>query len=375
MGCASSKRIEATTVDIYRPAPASFAVFDINAVEEPWLLADNNTPQEHQEKPTNHVPAPILEKLNKFETDIAPHSWDEFSKALEDLKPTINNKNAIAATSPQPKPPAHVGVAQPMQKQTPQKSSSFHTLEELDEKLHSSKPSKELRKTASMRSSTEPKKKQPDDVHNNNNKKTEFSNESRIGEGFKSVKDNIFIVKDRAAREKEGKQANYVKRDPLSDFPEKCPPGGADSIVVYTTSLRGVRRTYDECARVRNVFELHVVVFDERDVSLHGEFLSELRELLGEEEASVPSVFVKGRYIGGADELDELNESGRLGRILRWARVETGMGWRACEGCGGARFVPCLDCGGSCRVLVDGGVKERCGKCNENGLVRCPACL
>jgi glutaredoxin domain-containing cysteine-rich protein 1 len=103
-----------------------------------------------------------------------------------------------------------------------------------------------------------------------------------------------------------------------------------------------------------------------------GEFLNELRDLTGEG-VSVPRVFIKGRYIGGVDEVVELNESGRLGRILVWARVERVEGRQACEGCGDARFVPCLECGGICKVLVDG-VKERCGKCIENGLVRCPTC-
>jgi glutaredoxin domain-containing cysteine-rich protein 1 len=42
-------------------------------------------------------------------------------------------------------------------------------------------------------------------------------------------------------------------------------------------------------------------------------------------------------------------------------------------GCGGARFVPCWECGGSCKVVVGDGV-ERCGKCNENGLIMCPIC-
>ncbi|KAJ4711863.1 Glutaredoxin [Melia azedarach] len=366
MGCASSKRIEAT-IDIYRPAPASFAVFDINAIQEPWLTADNTT-QEQQEKPA-HVPAPILEKLNKFESD-APHSWDEVRKALEDLKPSINNSNgtiaAAAATPPKP-----VNVSVPIQKQNqnqPRKSLSFHTLEELDEKL-SAKPAKDLRKTESMRSDTKEKTKMTNDES-----RLEAVARTEKGEGFKSVKDNIFIVKDRMEREREGRQANYdkLRRDPLSDFPEKCPPGGADSVVVYTTSLRGVRRTFEDCSRVRSIFEVNNVVMDERDVSLHGDFLNELKDLVGEE-ASVPRVFVKGRYIGGADELTGLNESGKLGRILRSARVEIGIGRQACEGCGGARFVPCLDCGGSCKVLVNG-EKERCGKCNENGLIHCPAC-
>lgn len=345
-------------MDVYRPAPASFAVFDINAIQEPWLTADNDKSQENQEKPT-HVPASVLEKLNKFEND-APHSWDEVSKALEDLKPAI------------PTPPINNAVSA-MQKLTPlRKRVSFHTLEEFDEKISSKQENKELKNIQSMRTE-ETNKKKPEPNKSDSEPRVEVG---LGGGGHKPVKENIFIIKDRREREKEGKQVIFEKlrRDPLSDFPEKCPPGGADSVVVYTTSLRGVRRTFEDCARVLNIFEVHRVVTDERDVSLHGEFLKELRELVGEEEASLlPRVFVKGRYVGGWEELNELNESGKLGRIVRGGRLETGIGRQGCGGCGGARFVPCLDCGGSCKVLVDG-VKERCGKCNENGLVHCPAC-
>ncbi|KAG8659032.1 uncharacterized protein At3g28850 [Manihot esculenta] len=366
MGCSSSKRVEAT-LDVYRPPPSSFAVFDINSIQEPWLSLDNSA-RENQEKST-HLPAPILEKLNKLESD-APHSWEEVSKALEEL----NNKNSVVApVRPSTlNPPAKVTAASanptPEKTPPPRKSSSFHTLEELDAKL-SSKPQKELRKTESLR--TELKK--PEATKIESRVMVEPATES--GNVIKPVKENIFILRDRQEREKEGKMANYdkIKWDPLSDFPEKCPPGGGDSVVIYTTSLRGVRRTYEDCNRLRSLLEVHRVVFDERDVSLHGEFLNEIRELLGEE-GSVPRVFVKGRYIGGVEKVVELNESGRLGRILNWARVERGVGRQACEGCGGARFMPCLDCGGSCKVIVDG-VKERCGKCNENGLVLCPACL
>ncbi|XWS48785.1 hypothetical protein CRYUN_Cryun13aG0106200 [Craigia yunnanensis] len=361
MGCSASKRSKAT-VDIYRPPPSSFAVFDLNAIDEPWVKVEQ-APQQNQEKPT-HLPAMILEKLNTFET--APHSWDEVSKALEDLKPTINNNNdnkkLQAPTSP-PKP------AKQVNKQQPRKSLTFHTLEEFDAKLSSKPVANELRKTESMRKEMK-------------TKTTEVKNQepkvSAQPAGFKSIKENIFLIRDRQEREKEGRMANYdklmSKRDPLSEFPEMCPPGGADSVVIYTTSLRGVRRTFEDCTKIRGIFEVQRVVFDERDVSLHGEFLNELRNLLGEE-ASVPRVFVKGRYLGGAEEVSELNETGKLGKILSMAHAERGVGRQACGGCGGARFVPCLECGGSCKVVVSGDKRERCGKCNENGLVHCPTCL
>jgi len=67
--------------------------------------------------------------------------------------------------------------------------------------------------------------------------------------------------------------------------------GGSETGVVYTTSLRGVRKTFEDYNRV------HRVVFDERDVSLHREFLRDVKELVGEAVA-LPWVFVKGRYMG-----------------------------------------------------------------------------
>ncbi|KAH7513717.1 hypothetical protein FEM48_Zijuj11G0010800 [Ziziphus jujuba var. spinosa] len=376
MGCASSKRVEASA-DIYRPAPASFAVFDINSIQEPWLMVSDTKPQDHNEKPT-FVPTQILEKLNNLDSaEQAPHSWDEVSKALEDLKPSLAQANSVFS-APTTTTPAKPGSVQPseLKKQSHgnskvvNKSLSFHTIEEFDAKLNPKPPASELRKTESMKTEQV--------------KKTEKT-EQRVPEApngiIKPVKENIFIVRDRLEREKEGKQANFDKLismrvNPLSQYPEKCPPGGNDSVVLYTTSLGGVRKTYEDCNRVRAMLEGHRVVFDERDVALHGGFLSELKELIGEEEGvSVPRLFVKGRYLGGAEQVVELNETGRLGKMLSYAKVERGIGRLGCEGCGGARFVPCLECGGSCKVVVDGDKKQRCSVCNENGLVHCPACL
>ncbi|XP_008239179.2 PREDICTED: LOW QUALITY PROTEIN: glutaredoxin domain-containing cysteine-rich protein CG31559 [Prunus mume] len=352
MGCASSKRVEAA-VD-YKPAPASYAVFDINAIQEPWLVFDNTTLQEQQqshEKPA-HVPAQILDKLKSLETEAeaAPHTWDEVSKALENLKPKTDPK-----CKPEPSPTPSPAQNEQTSSRKPRKSLSFHTLDELDKKL-APKPA-DMRKSESMRSLC---KLNTESTRSESRVDSEATQSTQSAAGYiKPVKENIFIMRDRMEREKEGKLAVYdrlmkSKRDPLSEYPERCPPGGADS-------------------------GCHRVVYDERDVALHGEFLGELRGLLGEESnnsdggVGVPRVFVKGRYLGGAEELVELNESGVFGRMVKLAGVERGVGWRACEGCGGARFVPCMECGGSCKVVV-GDKRERCPKCNENGLVQCVAC-
>ncbi|CAN1254484.1 Uncharacterized protein At5g39865 [Linum perenne] len=375
MGCASSKRIEAA-VDVYRPPPSSFAVFDVASIQEPWLSSsdDHHDPKLDKPSTNNNVPPHLLDKLHKLDSaaDVAPRSWDEVSKDLEDLKPAIK---PIPAAATAVNPPSKSPVPAPPMKREPRRSFSFHTLEELDSK--STAPKSKMRKSESARSLVDLKK-----------KLVSTATESRLAAEspstaatvvIKPVRENIFVLRDRMAREKEGKVESVIKRGSLDDFPEKCPPGGADAVVVYTTSLRGVRKTYDACSRVLSLMELQRVATDERDVSLHAEFLTELRELVGESEStaaslSLPRVFIKGRYVGGVEEVEALNESGRLGRILSWARVERGSGRHTCEGCGGARFVPCLECGGSCKVFVDGVNKGRCGKCNENGLAHCPVC-
>ncbi|KAJ6695290.1 GLUTAREDOXIN DOMAIN-CONTAINING CYSTEINE-RICH PROTEIN CG12206-RELATED [Salix koriyanagi] len=187
MGCSSSKRIEAN-VDVYRPPPSSFAVFDINSIQEPWIVVDNSAPEK-----TSNVPAPILEKLNKFEND-APRSWDEVSKALQDLKPTLNDKTPISTPSPPQKPettPAQVAKSIQEKKQEPRKSVSFHTLEELEAKI-APKPEKELKKTEPVRTGS-----RKVEVVNKTVSRagTESVTESSGGGVIKSVKENIFSCK------------------------------------------------------------------------------------------------------------------------------------------------------------------------------------
>lgn len=41
----------------------------------------------------------------------------------------------------------------------------------------------------------------------------------------------------------------------------------------------------------------------------------------------------------------------------------------------GFRFVMCVECSRSCRVVGEDGRKSvKCNKCNENGLIQCPKC-
>ncbi|EPS57896.1 hypothetical protein M569_16922, partial [Genlisea aurea] len=302
MGCASSRT---AALDVYRAPPSSFAVFDVTAIEEPWAvkIKTDDDDADDDADDDDHLPSPpsILQKLRAIDgaDEAPPPPWTQVSKELEDLKPN--------PTKPILKPKQ---VAENTSKKSDLSSPPIRTVEELE------------------------KKRVP---------ATRAANDRSISAGKSSspLKDNMFIVRDKLEREREGRARSLlVRSNPLTDFDEILPPGGEDAVVVYTTSLGGVRRTHEDCHRVRRILESHWVVYDERDVALDAGFLSELRELLGGD-GGVPRVFVKGRYLGGAEEVAGLNEVGRLGRIFNWAGVERGIGRLGCGGCGGARFVPC----------------------------------
>ncbi|KAG6392619.1 hypothetical protein SASPL_146843 [Salvia splendens] len=159
----------------------------------------------------------------------------------------------------------------------------------------------------------------------------------------------------------------------LESYKKKCPPGGENAVVIYTTTLRGIRKTFEECNVARSTIESRNVEVIERDVSMHSAFKEEVRVLMGSKEVRVPLVFVKGRLIGGAEEMVRLDEEGKLGILLEGIPEAAEAGcWR----CGGVRFVMCVECSGSCRVVGEDRRKSvKCGKCNENGLIQCPKCV
>ncbi|XP_047968897.1 uncharacterized protein At5g39865 [Salvia hispanica] len=150
-----------------------------------------------------------------------------------------------------------------------------------------------------------------------------------------------------------------------------------NSVVVYFTSLRVIRRTFDDCSAVRSILRSFRVPIDERDLAMDSRFMEELQRILGEPEKSLltlPRVFTGGRYLGGAEEVRRLHESGELKKHLEGLPpAEPGT----CGVCGGYGFVLCKECDGSHKCYYYRGKKggfRSCTSCNENGLVRCPSC-
>ncbi|XP_050383460.1 uncharacterized protein At5g39865 [Argentina anserina] len=162
----------------------------------------------------------------------------------------------------------------------------------------------------------------------------------------------------------------------LLDFEEKCPPGGGDCVVLYLTSLTGIRKTYEDCKAIRFLLESFKVAVQERDVSMHMEFREELWKMF-DSKVIPPRLFIKGRYIGGTDEVVVLHEQGKLKKLF--GGIPLDLSNSPCSRCANMRFVVCFNCNGSRKVFADGDHEKdelhvKCAECNENGLIRCSIC-
>ncbi|KAK8530876.1 hypothetical protein V6N12_013376 [Hibiscus sabdariffa] len=191
---------------------------------------------------------------------------------------------------------------------------------------------------------------------------------------------SIAVSRSSLLKKFESGNDNALQPSVLDKFEQMCPPNGGNRVVIYTTTLRGIRKTYEDCKAVRSAIESFGTAICERDISMDQGFREELRELMkGKEKDSTskmtpPQVFIKGFYIGGAEEVMRITDEGWFGDLLEGLPKKTAG--QVCDGCGDVRFLPCFRCSGSCKMAVEGQrtVVVRCTECNENGLVHCPVC-
>lgn len=148
-------------------------------------------------------------------------------------------------------------------------------------------------------------------------------------------------------------------------------PDADKRIVVYFTSLRVVRSTFEDCKTVRSILRGFRVSIDERDLSMDSGFLNELQGILGQSKLTLPRVFIGGRYMGGAEEIKQLHETGELKKFVEGLPAAEPC---TCNVCGGYRFVLCNECNGSRKLYTEKSGIKTCTACNENGLIRCSSC-
>ncbi|KAI4818676.1 hypothetical protein KUCAC02_003979 [Chaenocephalus aceratus] len=150
-------------------------------------------------------------------------------------------------------------------------------------------------------------------------------------------------------------------------------------IVIYTTSFRVVRTTFERCELVRKIFQNHRVRFVEKNIALDFEYGKELEERCRRvgEPPSLPVVFIDGHYLGGAEKIlgyERIRRaSGSSDKKLRVQQPQT------CQTCGGFAFIPCPMCHGSKmsvfrNCFTDSFKALKCTSCNENGLQPCESC-
>ncbi|KAK4788217.1 hypothetical protein SAY86_019536 [Trapa natans] len=156
--------------------------------------------------------------------------------------------------------------------------------------------------------------------------------------------------------------ASLPEAEPSPPPPPLRPPG----IIVYYTSLRIVRPTFEACRTVQSILRGFRVRIDERDLSMDPAFLAELQGLFGDAKLTLPRVFIGGRYIGGAEEISHLNEIGELKKLVEGLPKEESA---VCDACGGHRFVLCASCNGSHKLHGEKSEFKDCTACNENGLI------
>ncbi|XP_004294791.1 PREDICTED: uncharacterized protein At5g39865 [Fragaria vesca subsp. vesca] len=172
-----------------------------------------------------------------------------------------------------------------------------------------------------------------------------------------------------STRPKDEPNQTTTQNDPSSNSISL--PGAEKRIVVYYTSLRVVRRTYEDCHAVRSILRGFRVTLDERDLAMDHGFIAELQQILGQRKLTLPRVFIGGRYIGGAEEVKQLHEAGELKKFVEGLPVQEPG---SCGACGGYRFLLCEECNGSHKLYSEKGGFRSCTSCNENGLIRCPSC-
>lgn len=90
-----------------------------------------------------------------------------------------------------------------------------------------------------------------------------------------------------------------------------------ESVVLYSTSLGVFRNSFKACIRVRNILSTLGIQYQDRDLSVDENYKYELEKRMHRTHIKLPQLFAHGNYIGDAEIIEELNETGELCKILK----------------------------------------------------------
>jgi glutaredoxin 3 len=79
-------------------------------------------------------------------------------------------------------------------------------------------------------------------------------------------------------------------------------------VEIYTTPFCGY------CARAKSLLDKKGAAYEEMDVMMDEKKRTEMRDRA--KRSTVPQIFINGQYIGGSDELSELEQTGKLDSLL-----------------------------------------------------------
>jgi glutaredoxin 3 len=79
-------------------------------------------------------------------------------------------------------------------------------------------------------------------------------------------------------------------------------------VEIYTTPFCGY------CARAKSLLDKKGAAYEEMDVMMDEKKQAEMRDRA--KRSTVPQIFINGQYIGGSDELSELEQTGKLDSLL-----------------------------------------------------------
>nr|CAD7426213.1 unnamed protein product [Timema monikensis] len=76
-------------------------------------------------------------------------------------------------------------------------------------------------------------------------------------------------------------------------------------VVLYSTTMGVVRKTYQDCVKVKKILRNMMVKYEERDVFMSREVQSEVRDRMNSDVILVPQMFVEGQHIGSCVQTSE----------------------------------------------------------------------